>query len=324
MKELNFFSYELEMTSIAEGRNEEGDFVGEQDTWNKESFVNWLNRINEAPNAKKVWKFHPKFMALDKVAHYGEDNKIIEELDGDNILFSICRLKYGTIEDISNYMNFNDLEDRPSERKLSEAESKYLYFYVRYSDGLLLLQGSTLITPKKFTEYLIEVKNLLHLDREITSIRASNIFDNDFFNKLNKASTIRSLELEIKNEEINNHENKLLNQMSQGATNLKSNYFSLKWDVKYIKGGLNGVGNFIRNNFSQGKIFPESIKKVKVVGTGASDEELSFTLKKATEKNKIKLVDVADILTVETRVEFEKLLYTELLLRGERRVKLER
>lgn len=260
-----FSAYQVTLTYL-DGKGKEETF---KDKWEPSEMLSILKSIDEMDKQDKKSNMNGWFMLLDE---------LIEEKR-----YLIGRMQYAEYGYIGNLIHADSLVPRKNPKKLREGEEKYVYFLIRKKDGLLLMQGDIKLNRNQFEEYINDRGKEQIESHKLYSVQIETLYREDFLDEVSKLTKVSKVDVEVKTETTIADENEVITKIKGEAREIESTHFTLTFQAKYKRNGLQGYMPFIRKYKDK-----KNISGIKVTGKeGVVEREIK--METFSEKHPIKI-----------------------------------
>lgn len=260
MAKKNIQAYQIDLHYL--GKKEDGNEV-DKVKWDADKFEKVLKHIHNKSIHDRQKKFNGWFTFLDEL--------IIE----DKVILG--KFRYAEYGFKSDLIHSETLLTRENPRNIKEGEEKYIHFFVRKLDGLLLIQGDIKLNRAKVSEYINSIGEEEIQKQGLTFILVSYLLRKDFFAELEALERSKAFILEVTKESLSG-ENEVIRELQNQVMEMEGNEVQLIFQAKYLKKGLQKV-NFFVNKYKD----KPGIKNIKVVGNQSGAERI-IDLDKQNEK----------------------------------------
>jgi hypothetical protein len=241
---INFHAYQIDMHYVY--RAPDGKEY-DRYTWDPQDMVDILNDIYNRPIIERQKKFNGWFIVLDEL-------RVRKR-------YIVGRFKYAEYGYKSNLIHADTLATRDNPRDIREGEEKHIHFYIRKSDGFMLLQGHQRVTQHKITEYIDSLARHKIQSLEYTYVFISLLLDTDFTAKIRNLDKITALSLEITSKVPASAESEVIQVMQNTIDELEGTHVQLMFKAKYKRDGLKQVIPFVQKYDRK-----QGITSIKVIG----------------------------------------------------------
>lgn len=304
MAERNFYAYQLDFQRLGKDSKGEDEY---QDYWNYSKFKTMVDDIlSRDPNdIKKV--HNGWFMILDEINEITE--KINAKLRGKSVKkehkYLTGRFMYAEYGYVGKLRDVDTLAQRANNKKTREGEEKFVYFYIRASDGLLLLQGDMKVIRSKAEDYFYSLGKDYLDNNDVINFSISTLLRGDFLDEVSKLEDVTKIEVELAVEKTSSFENEVMKKAKNQAAELEANYATITWQSKYKKKGLSGYQSLLETIKPKGTKAPVSgVSNIKVIGKQDGEYKRVY-LSKISEKYKLD-VKVDDKKNIDSRDMYNK------------------
>jgi hypothetical protein len=273
--ERNFYAYQIDFQKLKkspDGKETYNNF------WNYDNFKNMIDDIisRDKNDIKKI--HNGWFMVLDEIKECSETVNNTEHK------YMVGRFLYAEYGYVGKLRHVDTLARRDNDKNPREGEEKFVYFYIRASDGLLLLQGDTKVIRSKVESYFSEFGKEYLQTQDIYDISVSTLLRGDFLDEIKKLDSVNKIEIELAVEKTNSYENELMRVAKKQAEEFEANYATIVMQSKYKKKSLKGFEKFLEKIKPKGNAAPvKGVSNIRVIGK--QDGELKRVyLSKISEK----------------------------------------
>ncbi|HDR7065671.1 hypothetical protein COC65_16770 [Bacillus thuringiensis] len=285
MAERNFYAYQLDFQKLSKVDGENEVYA---DFWNynnfKELLDNMLTRhINDIRKIHNGW-----FMLLDEIKEHTETVK----RKGKDVehKYIVGRFLYAEYGYVGMLRHVDTMEQRENDKLPREGEERYVYFYIRASDGLLLLQGDMKLIRQKVEGYFSEIGREYLQNHEIHDLSVSTLLRGDFLDEVNNLDEVTKIEIELAVAKVTSFENELMRTAQRQAEEFEANYATVVMQSKYRNKGLKGFSGFLEKIKPKGTVQPvNGINNIKVLGKKEGDFKRVY-LSKISEKYTVNVI----------------------------------
>lgn len=228
IKNRNFYAYQIDLHYLG---GERGDY--DSIMWETNIVEEIFTHIYSLEVQNRTLRFHDAWlMYLD---HFTVER---------NYLFGrFAYAEYGTAGDL---VHADNLRVRPNPKHLREGETIYVYFAIRKSDGLLLLQSHVRINRPRFEEYVENFGERLIREHNLTFIQICTLLDSSFFDNINALTTVNRISIEVTTKQPAADENPAVLALQDEAEMTQATTVKLDFLAKYQRSGLKGAVPFVR------------------------------------------------------------------------------
>lgn len=167
----NFYAYQLDLHCL------EGTPGVDTIKWNSTIVEELLNHINSMTKQQKTLRFHDSWLMY--LEHFSIER---------NYFFGrFAYAEYGTTGEL---VHADDLTTRPNPKHLREGETIYVYFALRKSDGLFLLQSHIKINRPRVEEYIEQLGAITLRRYDLTYLQVCTLLDNSFFDNIDALNAV--------------------------------------------------------------------------------------------------------------------------------------
>ncbi|MGG3823166.1 hypothetical protein ABEU79_15575, partial [Geobacillus thermodenitrificans] len=275
MAERNFYAYQIDFQKLKkspDGKETYSDF------WNYCNFKGMIDDITSR-NKNDIKKVHNGwFMLLDEIKEFNE------KVNNTEHKYMVGRFLYAEYGYVGKLRHVDTLAQRDHDKDPREGEERFVYFYIRASDGLLLLQGDTKVIRSKVESYFSELGKGYLQAKGIYDISVSTLLRGDFLDEVKKLDSVNKIEIELAVEKANSYENELMRVAKKQAEEFEANYATIVMQSKYKKKSLKGFEKLLEKIKPRGAVAPvKGVSNIKVIGN--QDGELKRVyLSKISEK----------------------------------------
>jgi hypothetical protein len=266
MVERNFYGYQIDFQEIRVNA------VGEEvyrDFWNYSAFKELLEEIVDK-NPNDIKQIHNGwFILLDEIKEISESYKINNQGKEEEVehKYLVGRFLYAEYGYVGKLRHVDTLAQRANNKLPREGEEKFVYFYLRESDGLLLLQGDMKVIRSKVEDYFARFGREYMENHNIYDLTISTLLRGDFLDEVKKLDEVTKIEIELAVEKTNSFENELMKRAKQQAEEFEANYATIVMQSKYKRSGLKGFDGMLEKIKPKGTTAPiKGVNNIKVLG----------------------------------------------------------
>ncbi|MGD6845248.1 hypothetical protein ACQCVH_22350 [Bacillus infantis] len=262
MAERNFYGYQIDFQEIRKDENQKEYY---RDFWNATHFKELVadildNNPNDIKQIHNGW-----FILLDQIDEYAEKYLVNGKEEEHNYL--VGRFLYAEYGYVGKLRHVDTLAQRDNNKLPREGEEKFVYFYLRQSDGLLLLQGDMKVIRSKVEDYFAKFGKEYMENHDIHDLSIRTLLRGDFIDEVNRLDEVSKIEIELAVEKTNSFENELMTRARQQAKEFEANYATIIMQSKYKKDGLKKIGEYIEKIKPRGTTAPiKGVNNIKVIG----------------------------------------------------------
>lgn len=258
MAERNFFAYQIDFQKIKESPDGKETYSS---FWSYNNFKNMIDDIisKDKNDIKKV--HNGWFMLLDEI------KEVSDTVNNTEHKYMIGRFVYAEYGYVGKLRHVDTLEQRDNDKQPREGEEKFVYFYIRSSDGLLLLQGDIKVIRSKVEDYFSHLGKEYLQSHDIQDVSVSTLLRGDFLDEIKKLDIVNKIEIELAVEKTNSFENELMRMAKKQAEEFEANYATIVMQSKYKKTSLKGFERLMEKIKPKGDDRPvKGVSNVKVIG----------------------------------------------------------
>ncbi|WP_144501816.1 hypothetical protein [Bacillus thuringiensis] len=295
--EKNFYAFQLDFGKIVKDSKGNETY---KEFWDyaqfKKMFESILDKdINDRKKLNNTW-----FMSLDQGNEFSE--KIDKEGKKLEHTYIVGRFLYAEYGYVGKLRHVDTMQQREHDKHPREGEEKYVYFYIRANDGLLLLQGDMKVIRSKVEEYIFNNGKEYLDSQQINNFSVSTLLRGDFLDEVKKLDEVTKIEIELAVEKTDTYENELMAVAQNHAKQVNANYATIVMQSKYKKEGMSMVDKMLSRVKPNGSTRPiNGVNNIKVIGK-KEGELTRVYLSKISEKHvtKVKVddnrvIDIDDI-----------------------------
>ncbi|ASB60326.1 hypothetical protein SC22_15930 [Bacillus sp. A053] len=295
MAEKFFHAFQVDIQKLI--TKKEKEYLSDQ--WDSKVFIELLNSLSQRNPLDIRKTYSGWFMIIDEWFPKHVSNKVssVQEnppkrkTDQENFDYIVGRFAYAEYGYVGDLRDVDTLVRRPNDKGIREGEEKFVYFYVRLSDGLLLLQGDMKVNRSKVEDYFSFIGKGFLQTKGFYDIAVRTLLRGDFLEEVKKLDAVNKIEVEIATEKPTSFENELLQETKKQALEFEANYATLSLSSKY-KRGVEGMKNFeswLSKIKPKGTKAPvDGISNIKVIGKQDGDYKRVY-LSKISEKYSVKV-----------------------------------
>jgi hypothetical protein len=312
MAERNIFAFQIDFQRIVK----EGKEEYYQDFWDYNIFKDLVENILER-NQNDIKKIHNGwFQLLDGVKEYSDRMEPLKKQRSKKLKNLGGRFLYAEYGYVGDLRHVDTLAKRKNNKGIREGEEKYVYFVVRETDGLLLLQGDMKLVRSKFEDYFRTLGKDFLENRDIINITVSTLLRGDFIDEVKKLDDVNKIEIELAVEKTTSYENEVMKLAKNQAHEFSANYATITWQSKYRNESLHGFQKFLESVKPRGTKKPiKGVSNIKVIGKQDGEYKRVY-LSKISEKYPI------NVKLDENKVIVPSDIYSKIINLSMRRMKL--
>lgn len=230
-KKKKFNAYQLDLHYLNRvGRGPEVDTI----KWDASIIENILSDVYRSTNQQRTKRYQDSWLMyidyLDIAEHY--------------IFGRFSSAEYGTRGEL---IHADSLISRTNPKEVREGETEFTYFYIRKSDGLMLLQTNLRLTRARFEEYIEDFGSAAIQRNNLTFIQVCTLVMQEFFENVRALNTINKLEFEVITTEAIADENPVVQALNNHAQRISSTAVKVEYGAKYDRTGLTNVIPLLRD-----------------------------------------------------------------------------
>lgn len=250
-KKKTFYAYQMDLHYL-DNSNHATDAV----KWDSAIVEQLFLAINSLPTEEKNRKYKDSWMMY-------LDHLTIEE---HYIFGRFASAEYGTVGEL---VHADSLARRRNPKKVREGETQATYFYIRKSDGLVLIQGNLRLNRPKFEEYIESLGQVVITSNDLTYIQVCTLVENSFFENIRELNTVHNIMVEVSKAEIAADENEAVRVLQNEIEEISATNVKLEFEAKYQRSGLIGSLGLVRKYKDQ-----RGVTKIVVKGKLAGAEKV--------------------------------------------------
>lgn len=250
-KKRTFYAYQLDFHYL-----DESDHATDAVKWDSDIIEQLFLHIEALPADSKNRKYKDSWMMY-------LDHLTVEE---HYIFGRFSTAEYGTVGEL---VHADSLKKRKNPKQIREGETQATYFYVRKSDGLLLIQGNLRLNRPKFEEYIESLGEEVINANQLTYIQVCTLVENSFFESIRELSTVNKIMIEVSSAEATADENEAVRVLQNEIEDISATNVKLEFEAKYQRSGLARALPLVRKYKDQ-----RGVTKIVVKGKLAGAEKV--------------------------------------------------
>lgn len=203
--------------------------------------IEGLNDVQRKMDVKGQW-----FMLLEEVKY---EEKYVYGY--------FTSAEYGSVR---NLIHADTLIKRDNPKGIREGEEQYTHFFIRKSDGLLLLQWNQKVTRSRVAEYIDKYSTDILRAYNYEYVNVCTLVGGEFLEELKRLDVVKETILEITSKEKSD-DNEFIQEVQDEVESLSATHVALSFKAKYQRDGLGKLIPFI-NKFKGQK----GVTSIKIIG----------------------------------------------------------
>lgn len=252
IKKKTFYAYQLDLHYLDESSKYATDAVKWDATIVEQLFLYIDSLTTDIKNRKykDSWMMYLDHLTVEE--HY--------------IFGKFLTAEYGTVGEL---VHADSLAKRKNPKQIREGETQATYFYVRKSDGLVLIQGNLRLNRPKFEEYIEALGQEVITRNSLTYIQVCTLVENSFFDNISELNTVHKVMLEVSKAEAAADENEAVRILQNEIEEVSATNVKLEFEAKYQREGMKGILPLVRKYKDQ-----KGVTKIVVKGKLSGAEKV--------------------------------------------------